>query len=86
MRFRGTVDAVNNLKPGEPMRLIRERNNEHDRHAVMVCDRDGRHLAYVKGSEVVALANWMDARQISEISGAYRVTADRWPQVEVTDQ
>lgn len=81
-KHRGTEDIVAKLSPGAEMLLRREPGNPHDRNAVMIFG-SGLHLGYVKGTEAGGLARQMDASGITEVRGAYRVTGDRWPQVEV---
>lgn len=82
MKYRGTERDVAALKDGDLLRLVREKNNQHDRNAVSVW-RGDKMLAYIKGTEAVSLARTMDAARSVEITGLFRVTSDRWPQVEV---
>jgi len=82
MQWRGSESIVAAMCPGEPVTLRREPNNPHDHYAVAVYS--GRtHIAYIKATEAVGLAHEMDNKQMPVINGAFRVTADRWPQVEV---
>ncbi len=82
MKFLDTEDIVKAMQPGAEILLLREPHNEHDRNAIAVYGA-GLHLAYVKGTEAVGLAREMDSKGLKSLSGAFRVTADRWPQVEV---
>ncbi len=47
------------LRVGEPLRLMREPNNPHDRHAVAVWFRN-EHLGYIPRRENRSLARLMD--------------------------
>lgn len=82
MQYRGTKADVAAMKGGEALTLVREPLNDHDASAVAVW-RDGKHLAYIKSTEAVALARGMDRNGQKQIGGVFRITADRWPQVEV---
>lgn len=82
MQFRGTEDMVRAMEPGTSLGLIREPDNPHDPNAVAVY-RGQMHLAYVKGTEARGLAKSMDAAGQTQIEGVYKVTGERWPQVEV---
>jgi HIRAN domain len=82
MQYRGSEKIVAAMSSGEPLTLRREPDNPHDLNAVAVYS--GRtHIAYIKGIEARKLACEMDAKQLPFINGVFRITADRWPQVEV---
>lgn len=82
MKYRGSESIVAAMTPGEPLTLRREPDNPHDRTAVAVYS--GRsHIAYIRATEAAVLAREMDSKQMPSINGAFRVTANRWPQVEV---
>jgi hypothetical protein len=83
MRFRGTEAKVAALQNGDNLMLRREPTNRHDPNAVAIDSDLGIHLAYVKGTEAGNLARQMDAAGATQWPCTFRVTADRWPQVEV---
>lgn len=91
MKFRGAdiVRLVASLPDGEPLTLVRERDNPHDSNAVQVWAR-GQHVGYLKGSQNRPVALAMD-QAITNWGPEYakpaklRVTADRWPMVEIDE-
>lgn len=99
-KFRGAdiIRLVASLPNGEPLTLIREHGNEFDPNAVQVWAR-GQHVGYLKGSQNKSIAMAMDRAQklaevhdnVVSISGhvttpaVLRVTADRWPMVEIDE-
>lgn len=99
-KFRGPdiIHLVASLPNGEPLTLIRERGNAHDPNAVQVWARN-QHVGYLKGSQNKDIAMAMDRAQklagvhdnVVPISGqmttraVLRVTADRWPMVEIDE-
>lgn len=82
MKHRDTVRVVADMVRGTPLTLRRAPNNLHDRNAVEVWFED-RHIAFIKGTEVPALAREMDRTGTLTITGIFVTGADRWPQVEV---
>lgn len=82
MRHCGTTDIVNGIKGGETLELRREPGNRFDPNAVQVFYRD-QFVAYIKGTEARKLAREMDMKHRVIMQATFRVTADRWPQVEV---
>lgn len=86
MKYRHTEGIVKALRGGESLSLRREPDNPHDRAAIMVW-YDGKHIAYIKGSEAPALARFMDEHvgEGNEMPARYRITPDRWPSAEVEE-
>jgi hypothetical protein len=82
MQYRHSKEIVAEMKAGTPLTLKRDPFNPADPSAIEVWYGD-RHIAFIKGTEVSALAQQMDAAEVPQIYGVFRVTADRWPQVEV---
>lgn len=88
MKHRGTEAFVASLPQGEPLVLIREPDNRHDRNAIQVWARD-RHVAYVKATQARPLAMAMDSAPRPEFGLAptkqakLAVDGGRWPMVEV---
>lgn len=84
MRFIGTEQIVRDLREGARLVLRREPTNEHDHNAVQVLvdvnSLDRLLVAYIKGSEVAALAKPMDRRSMTEVAGTYTAKL-RWPSV-----
>lgn len=78
----GAERLVASMKTGEPLRLVRDPFNTHDRNAVEVW-ASGVHIGFVKGSEVAVLAARMD-RAGCDLEGRF-VTENRWPAVEVDE-
>lgn len=85
MKHQGAVELVNSFKGGERITLTREPENPADANAVAIY-YDDRKVAFVKGTECAALARDMDAKGLTTLEGVFRVTADRWPQVEVDNR
>lgn len=82
MKHRGTTDIVDGIKGGEALELRREPGNRFDPNAVQVFYRE-QFVAYIKGTEARKLAREMDMKHLVITKATFRVTADRWPQVEV---
>lgn len=95
MKHRGTEALVASLPQGEPLTLLREPSNAHDRNAVQVWAR-GKLLGYVKGSQVAPLAARMDAAASTQnrplpagvhftppTPARLAIDGGRWPMVEV---
>ena len=81
MKYRGTEKVLAQMKKGEPLRLVRDPFNTHDRNAVEVWG-GGVHLGFVKGSEVAPLAGYMDRRGGGDLDA--RLSHDgHWPAAEV---
>ena len=59
--FEGRQALVAQVRPGEPLRLVREPANPHDPHAVAVCRDGGERLGYVSAALAARLAPSMDA-------------------------
>ena len=91
MKYRGTEDLVRTMKDGEAVRLVRERDNAHDPNAVQVWAKDGAAqdvmLGFLKAGLHAggAVALLMDRRGLTEMNAKLKVTADRWPMIEVDD-
>lgn len=60
MKHRGAEALVASLPPNEPLTLVREPNNQYDRHAVQVWAR-GRHVGYIPKTQNAVLAQFIDA-------------------------
>jgi hypothetical protein len=82
MQYRHSKEIVAAMKAGTPLTLKRDPFNPADPNAVEVWYGD-RHIAFIKGTQVRALALKMDAAGQKSIPGIFAVSADRWPQVEV---
>lgn len=82
MQHKGAKTLVAEMKRGTPLLLRRDQNNPHDFNAVEVW-HEGKHIAFVKGTEVALLARTMDHKSLLEVPAIFTVTPDRWPQVEV---
>ena len=54
-------EVAQDLRPGAPLRLMREPENDYDTRAVSVWTQDGRKLGYVPRIDNQPLANLMDA-------------------------
>jgi hypothetical protein len=82
------IKLVASFQAGEPMTLIRDPNNEHDRNAIKIMAR-GEHVGFVKGSEAVELARIMDAHRKAPdgadatLFGHLSFDGDRWPKIEI---
>ncbi len=92
MKHRGTEKLVAGLPNGEPLTLIRERDNRFDANAVQVWARE-QHVGYVKATENADLALRLD-RMAVVVPGPTGLAAPKqisailvqtrwWPQVEV---
>jgi len=82
MQHRKSERLVASLSAGTALTLRRDPENPHDPNAVAVY-LGPTHIAFIKATEAVSLARQMDAAGQKEITGVYRVTGERWPQVEV---
>jgi single-stranded-DNA-specific exonuclease len=58
--FEGRQDVVARLRPGEPLRLVREPANPQDPHAVRVVREDGTSVGYLSAAVAGRLAPQMD--------------------------
>lgn len=88
MKHRGSERIVAAMKDGDPVTLIREPDNPYDPMAVQVWAA-GMHVGYLKGTQVRPVAIAMDRSAASARAApvaTYRVTADRWPMIEIEDQ
>lgn len=83
MRFRGAEALVASLPAGEPLRLVRDADNQHDANAIEVWAR-GVHVGFVKATEAASLAKAMDRDGKQAISGRF-ATENRWPAAEVEE-
>lgn len=97
MKHRGTEALVASLPQGEPLTLLRERNNRYDPFAIQVWAR-GQHVGYVKATQVRPLALAMDREagsvldysQVNEVksnSPRARLAIDggKWPMIELEE-
>lgn len=90
MKHRGTEALVASLPAGEPLILIRERDNPYDSNAVQVWARD-QHVGYIKASQVIPIAQEMDKiwLEISPMTvrrkAKFAIDGGRWPMVEVEE-
>lgn len=84
MKFRNSEDFVKSLQAGEPLTLVREPTNQHDKNAVQVVIRD-RHVAYIKGTQAAGLASAMDESGHISVNGKLVFGGDRWPMAEVEE-
>jgi len=84
MKHRQSMTLVAAMKAGTPLTLRRDSNNPHDFNAVEVW-HEGKHIAFIKGTEVAPLARKMDEKGILELPGKFTTGADRWSQVEVEE-
>lgn len=58
--FEGRQEVVAQLRPGEPLRLVREPANPHDAHAVRVVREDGTSVGYLSATVAGRLSPQMD--------------------------
>jgi hypothetical protein len=83
MKHRGTETFVRSLPSGEAIDLIRDPTNEHDKNAVQVWAR-GQHVGFIKATEAVQLAKWIDVNDIRRRFGVSgKLVARQWPEVEI---
>lgn len=92
MKHRGTEALVASLPRGEPLTLVREPTNPHDRWAVQVWAR-GVHVGFVKGSQVRPIAMAMDRAavkdpktgdvELPDIAARLAIDGGRWPMCEI---
>ena len=80
MRFRGTEKRVHELKPGEPLLLVRDASNKFDANAVQVW-HNGAHVAFVKGAEAPDLASMMDTTATYSMTATFALV-NGWPAAE----
>jgi hypothetical protein len=64
--------AIGDLNRGDPVRLVREPDNPHDRRAIEVFDARGRKLGYVARIDNSAVARMIDAGERFEARIAMR--------------
>lgn len=64
-------DVIDGLQKGDPVVLVREPNNIHDRNAVLVTAR-GRGIGYLPRNCAHIVAQWMDSRP-GKIAGSIRL-------------
>lgn len=86
-KFRGEemMMLLKSLPQGEPLTLVREPANPHDRNAVQVWAR-GRHVGYLKSSQNRQLAARMDSAQSGTATvGRLAIDGGRQPMVEVDE-
>lgn len=83
MKYRGTEKFVRALPSGEVLDLLREPTNQHDPNAVQVWAH-GQHVGYIKGTQAVDLARWMDSDAVRrEYGTSGRLVAGSYPAVEI---
>ena len=82
MQYRDSKELVAKMQRGTGLALRRNPENPHDPFAVEVW-YEGKHIAFVKATEVRELAGMMDRGGYKEINGIFTTGGDRWPQVEV---
>ncbi|WP_374594771.1 HIRAN domain-containing protein [Sphingosinicella sp.] len=66
--------VLRHCEPGDPVKLLREPKNAHDRNAIFVTTLNGRGVGYIKRDEAPELARRLDAHekcsaQIQKIKG-----------------
>jgi hypothetical protein len=83
MKYRGSEKFVRAQPNGVAAKLVREPMNKHDPWAVQVW-LGGEHVAYVKGTQVGALARKMDAAGKSSLPG-FLVADEVWPKIQVEE-
>jgi hypothetical protein len=54
------VAALGRLRPGDPVRLVRQPRNPHDRAAIAVLNTHGQMLGYIPRERNVAMARTLD--------------------------
>lgn len=60
--FRGDPHEITaGLKEGDPLKLVREPENEYDPRAIKVLNQDGLHIGYVPRIKNEVISNLMDA-------------------------
>ena len=76
----GAVTALNTMREGAPLRLVREPDNPHDRNAVLVTTADGQPLGHIDRGTArgVALAIDRGRRVRARYDGRYTVIVS-WP-------
>ena len=61
MKYDGRMQKASGLSTGEPLQLVREPNNSHDRNAVMVTTEVGVQIGYLSRHVAAHLAHGVDA-------------------------
>ena|SRR5208282_3228105 len=88
MKHRGTEAFVASLPQGEPLTLIRDRDNRFDPWAVQVWAR-GQHVAFLKATQVRPIALALDAKgsdnPLTAPTAEAKLAIDggRWPMAEL---
>lgn len=85
MKHRGTEALVASLPQGEPLTLVRDKENQFDRWAVQVWAR-GQHVGFIKATQVRPIAMAMD-RALVEMptytkEAKLAIDGGKWPMVE----
>ena len=80
---------VAKLREGDPLTLRREPRNKHDRNAVAVHDRRGRHLGYLSAELAEDVAPRLDAGEaavatVLGVTGGTRDAPTRGANIAVT--
>lgn len=81
MRFRGTEALVKSMQSGDPVTLVREPNNEHDKNAVAVHAHQTV-LGYVPKTQNKDLARKLDQRDGKAFG---KFVAGQQPMVEIEE-
>jgi hypothetical protein len=76
------IALLASLPQGEPLTLIRDRDNQHDPHAVQVWARD-RCVGFIKATQVRPIAARLDS--MIETSAKLAFDGGNWPMVEIEE-
>ncbi len=64
--------TYDSLQQGDRLRLVRERDNEHDHNAISVLTIEGRKLGYVPRNDAFFIAKQIDSLDLLEVYATYR--------------
>lgn len=86
MQFLDAETLTHSLPVGEPLTVVRDRDNKYDRNAVEVWAR-GTHIGFLKRGERLndPVARMMDRHKIDEMPATLARDPTRWPQAEIAD-
>lgn len=87
MKFRGpeAEQIVRALRPGDSVRLVRDKNNQYDANAV-AAHVGAMHVGFIPAPMAAKLGPRMDTHGIMALDGAFVATSDRRPAVEIEEQ
>lgn len=80
---KGFSDLEPLLQEGDKVDLFREPDNKADKHAVLICDKDGNKLGYLPQKDNLIISRLMDGGKLIYGKIAWKKKRGNWVQVGV---